>query len=132
MHSRTIVSHRILLFLSLFTLACYGSRSVSSGSKSFDSGTYETVQDDEWDSFMGGCWAGYSDTVCIVYSGDTEAWCASLGSYFNYDPAGCPGGETNSCDIPAGGDFPLPATAYYYDIGDPQGACDGVGGTLNQ
>jgi hypothetical protein len=76
--------------------------------------------------------------ICFEFDGydDTEAWCADIGSAYGfattYSSAGCPLTD-GECALPAGGDFPVPVTAYFYDYSAAEAisACESSGGTWN-
>ena len=70
----------------------------------------------------------WGNTVCVAAGEpDNQAWCEGLSGTYSADP--CATGYDGSCALPAGGDYTADATVYYYDNSDPQGACEGAGGT---
>jgi hypothetical protein len=132
------------LFQTVFTCVEFGDSGWSTDSGwSWDSGW-------DWDSGDGGGDGGdgggggvdscdWPDIgICFEFEGydDTEGWCADIGSAYSiatsYSSEGCPLTD-GECALPAGGDFPEPVTAYYYDFSatDAESACESSGGTWN-
>ena len=134
MHSSTIVSHRVLLFLSLFTLACYGSKSVDSGtyeeglSDGTTDGSDSTADGSDGDAGPTAMGCVFADIICVEHFEGAD-WCSAVGGQ---DAAACPGGATNTCSGISGGDYVVGgATAYYYNGFDGAAACADAGGTYN-
>ena len=91
-------------------------------------GSAEEEVEEEGDPAPTGDSCTITSDICIAAGEpDNQAWCEGLGLTYSADA--CATGYTGWCALPAGGDFTAPATGYYYNSIDGEGACTGAGGT---
>ncbi len=88
----------------------------------------EEEEEEEGDPAPTGDSCTITADICVAAGEpDNQAWCEGLGLTYSADS--CATGYTGWCAIPAGGDYTAPATGYYYNSIDGEGACTGAGGT---
>ena len=126
-----------IVFLSALTalVGCKKDDCDDTAAGACDTGATEEVEEEEeeeeeeaGDPAPTGDSCSFGDTVCIAAGEpNNEEWCGSVSGTYSADP--CATGYDGSCAIPEGGDYTAPATAYYYDNSDPEGACEGANGT---
>ena len=69
----------------------------------------------------------FGDIICIEPNETNNVdWCDGVGGTYSADS--CPAWFDGSCELPAGGDYTAPATAYYYGFSNGEDACADAGG----